>query len=72
MEGWLVGNHPIMYQIRENDWAANSNIIGMSTGEPMLAHIDFSATDPWTDIWCLAYYSWAHFSFSDQLIGALG
>ncbi|KIK92906.1 hypothetical protein PAXRUDRAFT_146279, partial [Paxillus rubicundulus Ve08.2h10] len=27
--------HPIMYQIRESDWATNSDIIGMSTGEPM-------------------------------------
>jgi hypothetical protein len=44
----------------------------MSTGQPMLAHIDFSAIDPWADIGYSAYYPWAHFAFGDQLIGALG
>ncbi|KIJ04496.1 hypothetical protein PAXINDRAFT_22215 [Paxillus involutus ATCC 200175] len=43
-------HHPIMYQIWECDQATNFNIIGMSTGQPMSAHIDFSAIDPWADI----------------------
>jgi hypothetical protein len=42
--------HPIMYQIWECDQATNFDIIGMSTGQPMSAHIDFSAIDPWADI----------------------
>ena len=61
-----------MYQIWEGDQATNFDIIGMSTGQPMLAHIDFSAIDPWADIGYSAYYPWTHFAFGDQLIGALG
>ncbi|KIJ06846.1 hypothetical protein PAXINDRAFT_103208 [Paxillus involutus ATCC 200175] len=58
--------------IRTTDSATNFDIIGMSTGQPMSAHIDFSAIDPWADIGYSAYYPWAHFAFGDQLIGALG
>ncbi|KIJ07943.1 hypothetical protein PAXINDRAFT_18887 [Paxillus involutus ATCC 200175] len=46
----MILYHPIMYQIWECDQATNFDIIGMSTGQPMSAHIDFSAIDPWANI----------------------
>jgi hypothetical protein len=67
-----VKSSTITPQIWEGDQATNFDIIGMSTGQPMSAHIDFSAIDPWADIGYSAYYPWAHFAFGDQLIGALG